>query len=225
MAVSEELARDIREALALHADPDKAERMRAYMKSAMPFHGVPKPLQRTLTHAAFLRHPFARQTTWRDAVLALWRDAACREERYAAIDLVGARQYREFRTLHTLPLFEELIVTGGWWDYADEIATGCLRELLERYPREMGAHMRGWSRDANLWKRRSAIICQNNRKEQTDRGLLLTVSDPTWRTANSSSARASVGRSAPSPGRTCTPSRSTSQAAAAESAPLASGRR
>lgn len=42
----------------------------------------------------------------------------------------------------------------------------------------MGAHMRRWSRDANLWKRRSAIICQNNRKEQTDRGLLFDCIGP-----------------------------------------------
>ena len=38
--------------------------------------------------------------------------------------------------------------------------------------------MRSWSRDRNLWKRRSSIICQINRKDETDLDLLFDCIEP-----------------------------------------------
>ena len=38
--------------------------------------------------------------------------------------------------------------------------------------------MRSWSRDQNLWKRRSSIICQINRKGETDLDLLFDCIEP-----------------------------------------------
>ena len=111
-------------------------------------------------------------------MLDLWRNAEYREERYAALDLAGAKQYLEFRAFDTLPMFEEMVVTGAWWDYVDEVATHRLRELLERYPVGMARRMRSWSRDSNLWKRRASIICQINRKRETDLSLLFDCIEP-----------------------------------------------
>ena len=125
-----------------------------------------------LLRQIFSSHPISGQSEWRETVLELWRDAEYREERYAALDLAGAKQYVEFRTYDTLPMFEEMVVTGAWWDYVDAVATHRLRELLERYPRGMSRRMRSWSRAQDMWKRRSSIICQINRKTETDVDLL-----------------------------------------------------
>ena len=172
------LIQDIRRALADNANPDKAEGMRAYMKSEMPYRGVQTPVRRKLFRAIFRSYPFSEQSDWRDAVMELWREAEFREERYAALELAGAKQYAEFRTFDTLPMFEEMVVTGAWWDFVDEIATHRLRELLERYPRGMSRRMRSWSRDRDMWKRRSSIICQINRKAETDLDLLFDCIEP-----------------------------------------------
>ena len=71
-----------------------------------------------------------------------------------------------------------MIVTGAWWDYVDSIASHRLRELLEKYPTELSREMRAWSRDRDIWKRRSSIICQLNRKSDTDLELLFDCIDP-----------------------------------------------
>ena len=47
-----------------------------------------------------------------------------------ALALLQDRRYRDYRTLAALPLYEELIVTGAWWDFVDEVAAGPLGELL-----------------------------------------------------------------------------------------------
>ena len=71
-----------------------------------------------------------------------------------------------------------MIVTGAWWDFVDGIATHRLREILIRQPAPMRRTMRAWARDANMWKRRAAILCQIGLKEKTDLGLLYTCIEP-----------------------------------------------
>ncbi len=173
-----QLVRDLRQALADNAISDKAKGMRAYMKSEMPFCGVQKPVRRKLVSTLIHVHPIADKSAWQNTVLELWREAQYREERYVALDLAGVLQYRAFRTPDTLPMFEEFVVTGAWWDYVDEIATHRLRELLERFPADTAKHMRSWRLDDNMWKRRASIICQINRKEETDLKLLFGCIDP-----------------------------------------------
>ena len=173
-----QLVRDIRQALADNANPDKADGMRAYMKSEMPFRGVQKPARRKLVNAVLRTGPLDDKAAWQSTILELWRNAGYREERYVALDIAGAKKYWDFRTLDILPMLEEMVVTGAWWDYVDEVATHRLRELLERYPTDMARDMRSWSLDDNMWKRRSSIICQINRKDETDLDLLFDCIDP-----------------------------------------------
>ena len=173
-----QLVRDIRQALADSANPDKADGMRAYMKSEMPFRGVQRPARRKLVNAVLRADPLGDKAAWQGTILELWRNAEYREERYVALDVAGAKKYWDFRTLDILPMLEEMVVTGAWWDYVDEVATHRLRELLERYPTDMTESMRSWSLDDNMWKRRSSIICQINRKDETDLDLLFDCIAP-----------------------------------------------
>lgn len=125
--------------------------MRAYMKSETPFLGVQaKPLGEVVRGALRL-HPADDRL---ETALALWDGADYREERYAALLVLPADT--------GLDVLERLIVEGAWWDLVDPLAKriGPRRE------------MRAWARDENLWKRRSAIICQLGRKSATDLHLL-----------------------------------------------------
>ena len=160
------------------ADPGKAPGMQAYMKSAMPYHGVPIPLFRRACRAVFAEVTFRSAAAWRRAVLALWRGARYREERYGAIELAGAKPFAGFQDMDALPMYEEMIASGAWWDYVDHVATRRLGELLRRHPKDMRRAMLAWSRDPNLWKRRSAILCQIGFKAGTDLELLYACIEP-----------------------------------------------
>lgn len=168
----------LRAGLAEAADPSQAEPMRAYMKSAMPFLGVKTPALRQVCRAVFAAYPLDGFAQWEATVRALWREARYREERYAAIELAGYRRYRDYQTLDALPLFDEMIVSGAWWDLVDTLATHQIGGLLRRYPEAMRATALAWSRDANLWRRRAAILCQISFKAATDEGLLLACIEP-----------------------------------------------
>jgi hypothetical protein len=66
--------------------------MQTYMKSAMPYRGVPAPL-RALWRPVFPAQPLSSAAAWQAVALALWREAAWREERYAAIALTDLPRY------------------------------------------------------------------------------------------------------------------------------------
>ncbi|MGD9892064.1 MAG: DNA alkylation repair protein [Dehalococcoidia bacterium] len=169
----------VRSALASAADPARATSMQAYMKSAMPFYGIPAPVLRRLCRDVFAAHPLDSVDIWQSTVLALWREAAHREERYAAIELTGARRYRAHQTLATLPMYEEMVVSGAWWDFVDAIAPHRIGAyLLRDYREPITAVVLEWSRSADLWKRRAAIICQLGFKERTDLELLYASIEP-----------------------------------------------
>jgi 3-methyladenine DNA glycosylase AlkD len=168
----------LRAELARAADPKKSAAMQAYMKSAMPYYGVQTPAQRAITRRLFAAHRFDTAADWRAACLKIWREAKYREERYAAIELTGFKYYREWQTIATLPMYEEMIVTGAWWDYVDPIATARLGPLLRLFPAPMRKKMLQWSRGTNLWKRRSAILCQLSFKTETNLDLLYTTIEP-----------------------------------------------
>ncbi len=169
---STELLLQLRAELQRAADPDRAASMQAYMKSALPYHGVPAVPMRAIFGRLLATLRFDSAAQWREAVLGLFRAAQFREERYAAIELSGHRLARPFQDLDALPMYEEMIVSGAWWDYVDTLATHRLGGLLRKEPRVVAKVMRAWSRSDDLWKRRSAILCQLQLKEDTDLALL-----------------------------------------------------
>ena len=165
---------DVRQALVAAADPARAPAMQRYMKSTMPYHGVAAPLLRRIARELLVTVQLPNEAAYRAAVLELWRGATHREERYVAVVLARHRNGGKRFAAPTLveSLYEELIVTGAWWDLVDELAAHVIGDLVRRFPDEVKPKMRAWSRDPDLWKRRTSILCQIRSKKEMDVALL-----------------------------------------------------
>ncbi|MFL5385976.1 MAG: DNA alkylation repair protein [Longimicrobiaceae bacterium] len=168
----------LRAELAAAGDPERAAGAQAYMKSAMPYHGVSAVPQREIFRRVLAKAALPSAAAWRALVLHLWRSAAYREERYAALFLAGDRRAAAFQTMEALPVYEEIIVTGAWWDYVDDVATHRLPVLVRRHPAEMKRAMLAWSVGGDMWKRRASILCQLPLKGRTDVDLLHRCIEP-----------------------------------------------
>jgi 3-methyladenine DNA glycosylase AlkD len=176
--IDKALVAAVRRELKAAADPSRAPAMQAYMKSAMPYYGVGMPGQQVIWKTLFRRRVIPDARSWRETTLAIWRGAKFREERYGAIALTGEKAYLPWQTLDALPMYEEMIVTGAWWDYVDHIAGRRIGLLLSNHPASMSRLMRRWSRSDDMWKRRTSIICQLGFKERTDLALLYDCIEP-----------------------------------------------
>ncbi len=75
---------------------------------------------------------------------------------------------KEFITPERLPLYRQLIVDGGWWDFVDEVATQLVRSLVINHPKDSWPTVDTWIHDEDMWLRRAAIICQVGAKDHTD---------------------------------------------------------
>ena len=168
----------LRRAFQQAGDPDRAPVMQAYMKSAMPYFGISTTALRALCKAAYTEVQIETAEKWQGQVLDIWRNARFREERYAAIGLTGDKRFRPFQTPAAVKMYEEMIVTGAWWDYVDSIASNRIGPILKDYPAPMRRKMLAWSKSADMWKRRTSIICQLGFKGETDLELLYACIEP-----------------------------------------------
>ena len=148
------------------------------MKSAMPCLGVGVPQCRRIAGSVFKARPLRDADAWEAAILGLWRKAAHREERYAAVELLLFERYSSWIEPARIPLIEELVVTGAWWDYVDAIAGRGMGTMLAAHPRPVKAVLRDWARGDDVWKRRTAILAQLRARRATDTKLLADVIRP-----------------------------------------------
>jgi 3-methyladenine DNA glycosylase AlkD len=80
---------------------------------------------------------------------------------------------RAVQDMSAVPMYEEMIVAGAWWDYVDALATHHVGNVLRKEPGRMKPLMRRWANDADsMWKRRAAILSQIRFKADTDLALL-----------------------------------------------------
>jgi 3-methyladenine DNA glycosylase AlkD len=169
------LVSQVRAELAAAADAVRAAQQQAYMKSAMPFRGVPMPEVRRITRAAVRAHPLADQAALVAAVTMLWDEATHREERYAALTVLQVPRHRRWRDSTLLPFYEHLVLTGRWWDLVDDLATHAVGELLRAEPEPVAPVIRRWAAADDLWLRRAALVCQVGAKGRTDGDLLADI--------------------------------------------------
>lgn len=151
------------------ADPVNAIPMAAYMKTEMPFYGIPKPLRVPIYKT--LKKEFAPnvQEEYESCVLALW-NLPHREEKYAAIEY--AMFFDKFITSESIPLYEQLVREGQWWDFVDPIAIALVGIALRKNRKKLEPKMRKWIRDPDMWIRRTAILSQNRHKAETNEEML-----------------------------------------------------
>ena len=152
-AEAERLADDIEARLAAHADPARAIRERAYLKSELRFLGAGMTAVRDVTRA-WQRERRLDRPALLALVEAMWgRDL--HELRAVAIVLLQ----REVRQLQSkdIAFVEALIRDSHTWAYVDELAAHIAGALVER-DLGLGATLDRWAADGDFWVRRSAML-------------------------------------------------------------------
>ena len=150
------------------ADPERARQQQAYMKSEMPYFGIGVPRCRRIAHEVLSAYPPQDHQLWIASILHIWRKASHREERYVAIELLLHKKCAHWLEPSQVPVIEEMVVTGAWWDFVDALAARGMGTILTNHPQPTQDQLLKWAVDENIWKRRVAIISQLKSKSNTD---------------------------------------------------------
>ena len=169
----EEMTRYLATELAKIGDPGRAADMARYMKTDMPFYGVPKPERSKIYREMRNRFPITSRAGYLTAVQALWAQPH-REEKYCAIRL-GRRSSTVCDDRERAPLPPDDHRRRAWWDFVDDIAARLVGKVLLDDRARMHPKLDRWIDDPNLWIRRTAILSQLKHKDRTDRNQLFEL--------------------------------------------------
>lgn len=169
---TEDLVVRLRAAMSAAGDPDRARAQQAYLKSAMPHHGIGSPDLAKLLKPFLAEFAPASRGEWERTVLTLWDGATHREERYAAIGFARHKAARRWQDPEALPMYRHLVVTGAWWDLVDTVAGDLVGGVLAAHRPQATPTIRAWATDDHLWLRRTAVLSQLTHRADTDLDLL-----------------------------------------------------
>lgn len=150
------------------ASKEIAKPMEKYMKHLFPYLGVKAPLRKTI-YKAFIKNNLPSSSSWEAETKYLW-SLPEREFQYTAIELCWA--CRKMWTKKTIHLLVFLLKDKSWWDSVDAIASILVGHYFLVFPEEKQATILKWSKDDNLWIRRTSIIFQLKYGAKTDWALL-----------------------------------------------------
>ncbi|NLJ94671.1 MAG: DNA alkylation repair protein [Clostridiaceae bacterium] len=151
------------------SDPETSAKMSAYMRDQFEFLGVPADKRRAASVKQFENAQDEGAVDW-EFVEACW-EQVFREFQYAAIDYLVLMI--PFYVEDDFEKIEALIIDKPWWDTVDgfhKIVAG----IVQKFP-QFKENILEWSKDENIWLRRSAIIFQLSLKEKTDTELLSEI--------------------------------------------------
>jgi 3-methyladenine DNA glycosylase AlkD len=155
-----------------HANPEKAIRMKAYMKDQFNYLGLPSPLRRDLTKEFYALAGYPPVDQVKALVDEAWK-MPYREFKYFALELLVKMKMKAGHD--AIHLYERLITSESWWDTVDLIAPSLIGYHMKQFPEDRMHYIPKWIRSGNIWLQRSCILFQLKYKDETDTSLLSNI--------------------------------------------------
>ncbi len=147
-------------------DKENALAMSKYMRNIFDFYGLPTPKRKEVYHDLLKSDQKAKVIDWK--FLDKCYEDKHREFQYLVYDyLLATKQYILFEDI---PKIKSYITTKSWWDTTDFLCKviGNIG-LRDSRVKEL---MIDWSKNENIWLKRTAIEHQLGLKDKTDTRLL-----------------------------------------------------
>jgi 3-methyladenine DNA glycosylase AlkD len=134
--------------------PERAEKEKAYLKSALRHYGTSVPAVRAVAKAVVRGHADLCHDEVVALVDGLWLEPV-HERRMASVELLDL--YRDRLGPGDAPLLERLLRESRTWALVDRLAASVVGDLVVRHV-ELGAVLDRWAADGDFWLRRAAML-------------------------------------------------------------------
>lgn len=157
---------EIKKAFESREDKENAESMSKYMRNRFDFYGIPTPKRKDVYSGFIKDERKLGKIDW-DFLDKCYEDNH-REFQYLVYDYLLSM--KKCVSYEDIPKIKKYIVNKSWWDTIDFLCKviGDI-ELRDSRVKDL---MLEWSKDDNIWIKRTAIEHQLNLKDKTDVELL-----------------------------------------------------
>ena len=157
---------EIKKLFELKEDKENAIAMSKYMRNMFDFYGLPTPKRKEVYNDFIKNEKKLKTIDWK--FLDKCYEDNHREFQYLVYDYLFAM--KQYVSYDDIPKIKEYIVNKSWWDTIDFLCKviGDI-ELRDLRVKDL---MLEWSKDNNIWIKRTAIEHQLNLKDKTDDELL-----------------------------------------------------
>ena len=134
--------------------PERSEKERAYLKSALRHYGTSVPAIRAVAKATARGHPDLKHDQLVALAEVLWAEPV-HERRMACVELLDV--YCDRLGPADMALLERFLRESRTWALVDGLAASVVGRLVECHP-ELTAVLDRWAADSDFWLRRSAML-------------------------------------------------------------------
>ena len=139
-----------------HANPQRAEKEKAYLYSDLKHYGVSVWERRKFVKPYAKELKALSKNDMHTFVADYW-ERPYFEERSLALDILNL--HKESLTPSDMPLIERLMRESRGWAFLDNLIIPIMPVILEKDPRAFD-YLRKWIQDRDYWVRRSALLAQ-----------------------------------------------------------------
>ena len=157
---------EIKQRFESREDKENAASMSKYMRNMFDFYGLPAPRRKEVYHDVIRSDKKEKAVDW--GFLDKCYDDKHREFQYLVYDYLLA--LKEYVSFDDIPKIKYYITTKSWWDTIDFLCK-VIGDVGTRDPRVKDL-MIDWSKNENIWLKRTAIEHQLGLKDKTDTKLL-----------------------------------------------------
>jgi len=152
-----------------NANPARAIEQQRYIKSKLPFYGIPAPLIKKIVNKKLINFSISNNQVYRKTIKYFFTHTELREEWYAGLHI--ALKHKDFVIESNLNLYLNLILRTQWWDIVDAVAINLIGPAINS-DSKFKSLLNSWIQHNNMWMRRTAILCQLKYKLNTNENLL-----------------------------------------------------
>lgn len=151
-----------------NSNPDKIDKMTAYMKGRFKYLGISAPERKEILKSIFLGFKWKREEMLEFAGLA-WK-SEYRELQYAGLDIL--HKHSKKIAHEDIAFLEQLVTTHSWWDTVDSLAVNPIGKTLKQNEALKRKWVLSWAASDNMWLKRTAILHQLKYKNDVDTELM-----------------------------------------------------
>ena len=160
---------ELKKDFVLHANPNSAIAMKAYMKDKFDMYGIKTPIRKDILKPYYPEVKSLNKNDFIELIKLLWAGKQ-RDYQYTAMEFL--QRNKKKLDVSDIAFIEGLLIAKPWWDSIDMLASHMVGHLFKDDIDTRNIWVEKWMASDNMWLQRTCLIFQLKYASEIDLDLL-----------------------------------------------------